>query len=132
MQQNGGDTPYIGATMFNNGITGYIDVTPSQEGNTITVANNGNDGTSFYHSYPFSTSSDVSTLTAKTGEWMNKYTGLYLCCLIRQEGHKYSYGMKFSTGRLKETELPLPSTKGNDPDWPFIIKYMQGQELGII
>ena len=48
-----GNTPYITSTEFNNGISAFVDVEPSNEGNIISINRGGSVGEAFYQEKPF-------------------------------------------------------------------------------
>ena len=122
-KNNPGINLYIGASNENNGITQYTSLEPNEKENTITVANNGSVGATFYQKQPFLASSDVSVLELKDKE-LNPAIALFLCTVCREAGKEFNYGRKWGITRMKTTVLKLPINKNNDIDWDFIEKYI--------
>jgi hypothetical protein len=56
---------------------------------------------------------------------MNKYIGLFLATLIRQEKYRYNYGRKWGIGRMKVSTIKLPVDSESKPDWDFMEKYIK-------
>lgn len=123
-QMKEGATPFIGAIDSNNGHRQYVSVAPDHEGNTITVNYNGNGvAEAFYQAAPFFASDDVNVLYPKFD--LNPYVAMFLCSLIRQEKFRYNYGRKWHLERMNETEIRLPVTPKNEPDWNFMEGYIK-------
>lgn len=116
-----GDTPFIGATDSNNGVTAYIGQKPIHEGNTISVNYNGSVGEAFYQPVPFWASDDVNVLYPKFE--MTPELGIFLVTIIRHEGKtKFSYVRKWKIDRMATTTIKLPTNKTGNPDWKTISK----------
>lgn len=122
VNSNLGRTPYVSSSANNNGISCYVENSPSIKANTITVARNGSVGATFYQPDMYCASpDDVRILSPKFQ--ITPAIGLFLCTLIEQEKYRYAYGRKFGTKRILDTRIKLP-TKNNTPDWEFIEKYV--------
>lgn len=138
-----GDVPFIGATIYNNGVTGYFSVfdienTQKSEGssphdlsqkifrgNCITVSNNGTDvGNAFYQEKDFTCSHDVNVLYLKRREW-NKYIAIFICTLIQLEKYRWAYGRKWRPSRMPLSEIRLPVDKDGNPDFDFMEEYVK-------
>ena len=112
-----GNVPFISATEKNNGVSALIDADPSFSENLITISRNGSVCEVFYHPIPFCASlDDIRVLIPKNFK-LNKYIAFYICTLIKKEKFRYTYGRKYGTNRIKETEIKLPANKDNEPDW---------------
>jgi len=118
-----GNVPYISSTQFNNGVSSFVLSDITQNENTITVARNGSVGSAFYHSYNYCASPDDVRIF-KPKFKMNKYIGIFLCVLIEKEKYRFTYGRKFGTKRMQETEIKLP-INCNKPDWQWIENYVK-------
>jgi len=118
-----GDTPFIGAIEFNNGWRQHINRSPIHDGNTITVNYNGSVAEAFYQPVDFWASDDVNVLYPRFP--MSKCTAMFLCCLIRAEKYRYSYGRKWHLERMKESTIKLPVNSSGDPDWVFMENYIK-------
>lgn len=120
-----GGTPHITTTQYNNGI-GYYVKEQMFPAHCITVASDGCQGASFYHTYPISASNIVSVCVPHDDVPMNETIGNFLCSLFRKEGEKYSWGgFKYSVDRVRETRLHLPATSDGQPDWDYMKSYMK-------
>ena len=138
-----GDIPFIGASMFNNGVTEYyslFDIENNHKdsrsithsinnkifsGNCITIANNGAGvATAFYQPKDFTCSHDVNIIYRKDGEW-NPYTAIFICTLIRMEKFRWAYGRKWRPSRIKYSKIKLPVKLDGKPDWDYMENYVK-------
>lgn len=138
-----GNIPFIGATIYNNGVTGYFslfDIENTQKstggsdhdlnqkifkGNCITVSNNGTDvGNAFYQKNDFTCSHDVNVLYLRDREW-NKYIAMFICTLIQLEKYRWAYGRKWRPSRMPYSEIRLPVDSKGNPDWLFMENYIK-------
>ena len=117
-----GDTPFIGAIDSNNGYRDFIGEKPIHQGNTITINYNGSVGEAFYQPKPFWASDDVNVLYPKFK--FNKYIGLFIVTVIRQDKYRFNYGRKWELERMKESKIVLPSID-NEIDVNFMEKYIK-------
>lgn len=125
-----GDTPFIGATAKNNGITAYIGQESLHEGNAITLSYNGSIGEAFYQADPFWASDDVNALYLK-GFPMTEKVALFLCTILRLEKQMWSYARKWSLEKMKDTHIRLPVTSEGQPDYGLMEEYMSGLDSDI-
>src|SRR6185436_4824234 len=138
-----GNIPFIGSSMFNNGVTEYyslyeIENTNKSEqstehdlnekiftGNCVTVANNGvGVGHAFYQIKDFTCSHDVNVLYLKDREW-NKYIALFICTLIQMERYRWTHGRKWRPSRMPDSEMKLPVDKKGKPDFTFMENFIK-------
>ena len=122
--QTMGDTPFIGATAINNGVTGYIGQEPMHEGNTISLTYNGSIGEAFYQEVPFWASDDVNVLYLK-GRELNPHLALFFCQILRLEGELHSYARKWNLEHMNDTKIKLPIDKDGEPDYDFMEQYIK-------
>lgn len=132
---------YIGAIDSNNGVANHIAQFPIHKGNTISLSYNGSVGEAFYQSEPYWATDDVNALYPKY-ERFNKYIGLFMVAVIRQEKYRFSYGRKWTLENMNATEICLPVQHNTDssilieptyiysddgylPDWGFMEKYIK-------
>ena len=119
-----GNVPYIASTLENNGVTSFVDATPSQKANTLTIARNGSVGSTFYQPRAYCSSpDDIRILTPKFD--MNVYIGLFLKTIIEREKFKFGYGRKLGTARIKKIEIKLPITDRGVPAWDYMEQYIK-------
>ncbi|MCE6988140.1 restriction endonuclease subunit S [Dyadobacter sp. CY323] len=117
-----GSLPFIGAIDSNNGYREFIGQSAIHTGNTITVNYNGSVGEAFYQPDAFWASDDVNVLYPKFE--MNKYVGLFIAAIIRQEQFRFNYGRKWELAKMKVHNIRLPSLDGS-LDVVFMEQYMQ-------
>lgn len=123
-QRKPGDTPFIGASDSNNGITDWNDIAPIFPAGTISVPYNGSVGYSFYQDQPYFASDDIQVLIPK--QQISQWAMLFTSTMIRHEKDRFTYGYKWNLARMKKTTLRLPATASGDPDWEYMERYMKG------
>lgn len=120
----GGDIRYVGASQFNNGVTGTIGNNDHlHPGNVLTVCYNGPVGTTFYQDEVFWASDDVNVLYPKFD--MTSRTGMFIVPIIERLGSAYAYVDKWSLEVMKSSILHLPVTPAGDPDWDMMEQTMR-------
>lgn len=121
-----GDTPFIGATLENNGITARIGNTGHiHPGGLMTVAYNGQKATgkAFYQPISFWASDDVNVLYPKFS--LTENIALFLAPLFWEAGRPYSFGDKWGKDVMESDYLTLPANASGEPDWDYMDKYMR-------
>ncbi|MBQ3336988.1 MAG: restriction endonuclease subunit S, partial [Selenomonadaceae bacterium] len=87
-----GNTPFIGASDSNNGVTAFVgNNNDSADENFLSVSYNGSVCQCFYHPYRCLCSDDVKRFHLKNRAG-NKYIYLFLANSIKQQKSKYNYG----------------------------------------
>lgn len=144
--QEEGNNLYIGAIDSNNGVANHIGQSPIHKGNTISLSYNGSVGEAFYQPDPYWATDDVNALYSKYSGF-NKYIGLFIATVIRQEKYRFSYGRKWTLENMVNTEICLPirynsndlpyiddtnkySDEGYIPDWQFMEDYIKSLPYG--
>ena len=123
-----GDTPFVGASDSNNGVTAFVaNSNVSEDSNVLGVNYNGSVVENFYHPYTALFSDDVKRFHIK-GHEGNKYIYLFLKTIIIQQKNKYNYGYKFNDTRMKEQIIMLPVNESGEPDWDFMESYAKNLE----
>lgn len=121
-----GDTPFIGATLENNGITARVGNTGHiHPGGLMTVAYNGQKATgkAFYQPISFWASDDVNVLYPKFS--LTENIALFLTPLFWEAGRPYSFGDKWGKDVMESDYLTLPANASGEPDWDYMDKYMR-------
>ncbi len=118
-----GETPFIGSSEYNNGVTALISEDPIHKKNTITVAYDGSVGESFYQAEDFYALDSVNVLYPKFD--LNPYIAMFLITLIRKEQYRFSYGRKWKLDRMNESKIKLPVLEDDIPDWQFMENYIK-------
>jgi hypothetical protein len=139
-----GAIPFVGASMFNNGITEHYSIYDIEtndrngvesssddvsnkifKGNCITVANNGAGvGSAFYQRVDFTCSHDINVLYLKAQPF-TIYTAMFLCALIQLDKYRWAYGRKWRPSRMPESEIKLPIDQKGNPDWKYMENYIK-------
>lgn len=121
-----GETPFIGATAFNNGVTAMVGNTGSiQRADTITVAYNGSVGQAFFHDYEYWASDDVNVLAPRNSE-LTRMAGLFLCAIFRGMGARFSFTEKWTAEKMSNDRIKLPVNADGAPDWAGMATVMEG------
>jgi len=118
-----GATPYVTSINNNNGLTALVDYPPTHKGNTLSVNRDGSVAESFYQKKPFCSTEAVHVFNPKFP--MNKYIGLFISTILRQEKYRYGYGRKWGLERMNNTIIKLPSTKEGNVNWEYIENYIK-------
>lgn len=118
-----GETPFVTSTDQNNGWTSFTSHAPMHAGNTIGVNRNGSVAEAFYQPLQFCSTEDVHIFKPKFE--LNKYIGLFLNTLIKEEKYRYNYGRKWGIARMKASSIKLPVNKKREPDFIFMEQYIK-------
>ena len=120
-----GETPFIGSTDSNNGLTARVGQSPIHEGNVITINYNGSVGESFYQPVAFWASDDVNVLYPRKTKfpYFNAYVALFIIPLIKMEQYRFNYGRKWHTDRMNDSRIRLPINKDGELDLKFMESY---------
>jgi hypothetical protein len=102
-----------------------IGLTNIESGNAIVVGDT--TSTISYQPNPFVAGEHI---IAARANWLNKYTGLFVTCLLRQERYRYSYGRAYKLDLIRNTKLKLPVTPEGKPDWQFMENYIKSLPYG--
>ena len=123
-----GDTPFIGASDSNNGVTAFVgNDNDSADENFLSVSYNGSVCQCFYQPYRCLCSDDVKRFHLKNRAG-NKYIYLFLATSIKQQKDKYNYGYKFNEARMRRQKILLPVKDDGSPDYEFMENYMRRVE----
>jgi len=124
-----GSVNFLGAIDSNNGVRQKINVEPKFTGKYITVNYNGSVGEAFYQTEPFWASDDVNVLELKEYT-LTENIAMFLITVIKANRSKFSYGRKWTKGKMLEDEILLPMDNYGKPNWEFMEKFIRG--LGIV
>lgn len=136
MSENG-DFPFIGASGENNGVTGFttqkdvennsklgygtnesLDKKVFSKGH-LCVVNNGSVGYTYYQPSDFTCTHDVNPLWLRSCN-MNKYLGLFLSQMIKNQGVCFTYARKWRPSRMIHSCIMLPVNDNKEPDYGFM------------
>lgn len=120
--------PYVTRTDLDNSVKSLVSnagLANIEAGNAIVIGDT--TSTISYQPGPFVAGEHI---IAARAEWMNKYTGLFVTCLLRQERYRYSYGRAYKLDSIRNTELRLPATPDGKPDWQWMEDYIKSLPYG--
>ena len=121
-----GDTPFIGASDSNNGVTEFIgNVNNSLDSNVLGVNYNGSVVENFYHSYECIFSDDVKRIKYKDEEFGDEFTYLFLKQMILSQKNKYKYGYKFNAKRMNRQKIMLPVNNNGKLHWEYMNNFIK-------
>ena len=127
-----GSVILISSGETNNGVVKHIDSEGDGkaeifEGNKITIDMFGN---AYYQDSPFYAVSHgrINILTAKFS--LNKFIGIFIVTIIKQERFKYSYGRAVYSNVAVEMKINLPVMENGSPDWQFMENYIKNLPFG--
>jgi restriction enzyme bgcI subunit beta len=124
-----GDTPFIGASDSNNGVTEFIgNVNNSLDSNVLGVNYNGSVVENFYHSYECIFSDDVKRIKYKDEEFGDEFTYLFLKQMILSQKNKYKYGYKFNAKRMNRQKIMLPVNNNGKLHWEYMNNFIKKLE----
>ncbi|SEL90046.1 Type I restriction modification DNA specificity domain-containing protein [Colwellia chukchiensis] len=101
-----GNTPYIGASERNNGLTHFVGQAPNRKGGEITINRTGSVAHCSYQEVDYFASENIFSL--KPNFEINLNIGIFICVILNQAKYKYSYGRTLNTQRILDIKLPLP------------------------
>ena len=120
--------PYVTRTDLDNGVKSLVlraGLTNVEAGNAIVIGDT--TSTISYQPSPFVAGEHI---VAARASWMNKFTGLFITCLLRQERYRYSYGRAYKLDSIRDTVLRLPSTVDGKLDWQWMEDYIKSLPYG--
>ena len=144
MDENG-RLPFLGATQYNNGVTGMTskdnvrlrdkvggDSMNDVEkrfyvGGCIAITNNGSVGHAYYQSSEFTCSHDITVVYLKD-QVMSKELATFLIPSIQKAGESFAYAKKWRPIRMRRSKLMLPVKPDGTPDWDFMSDFMKKVE----
>ena len=118
----GGKNPVVTNSSVNNGVTGYSDLEPTENGNMITYSDTTTSDGIFYQPNDFVGYPHVQGLYPKKYlEKWNEKTLLYFVSLFRKSaGGRFDYANKFNRAIASKMIVKLPVTSNGEIDWNFM------------
>lgn len=144
MEENG-TLPFLGATQYNNGVTGMttkdsVQVHDKVGGNSmndvdkrfyaggcIAITNNGSVGHAYYQASEFTCSHDITVVYLKD-QVMTKELATFLIPSIQKAGESFAYAKKWRPIRMRRSKLMLPIGTNGTLDWAFMETYVRQVE----
>ena len=123
---NSGSVPVVVNSSQNNGIGGFVDLEPTEQGNIITFSDTTTSDSIFYQPNDFIGYSHVQGMYPYE-EW-NKYSLLYfVICFRTATKGKFDYGNKFNRDKAKEILVTVPYYN-NKPAFKYMESYIKALE----
>lgn len=123
---NSGSVPVVVNSSQNNGIGGFVDLEPTEQGNIITFSDTTTSDSIFYQPNDFIGYSHVQGMFPYE-EW-NKYSLLYfVICFRTATKGKFDYGNKFNRDKAKEILVTVPYYN-KKPAFKYMENYIKALE----
>lgn len=116
-----GLVPYVSTSDTDNGVMSFVNISPKFPQNCITIGKVG--VTTYYQNQPFLATSDVTILVPKYN-FLNKYIGLFISTLIKQESKKWTYGRQIRLGDCKQLKIKFPVVD-SQPNWIYMENFIK-------
>jgi len=131
--EEGNEIPYIGAKKSDNGVMRYVQYNEKliSKGNCIVFIGDG-EGSVGYCLYQPEDFIGSTTLSVGYNEHLNKYNATFLVSIIDKERFRYSYGRKFQGSKIKETEILIPVTNEDEPDWQYMENFVKNKIIQLL
>jgi len=114
-----GDLMYYSASKNDNGLTDMISNPLFVERDSLIYSTFGD---CFYVDGEFTASDEITLLKHQK---MNKYSGLFIATILKENKYKYGFGRKAFLGKLINDTIKLPQDKDGNPDWQFMEDYIK-------
>lgn len=124
-----GNTPVVTNSSVNNGITGYVNLAPTEKGGIITYSDTTTSEAIFYQPDNFVGYSHVQGLYPYDKKLWNEKTLLYFVSLFRKSANnRFDYANKFNRTVASEMFVKLPISSENKIDFNFMENYIRELE----
>ena len=139
--------PLVVNSAENNGVAGFCDVPPTENGNIITFSDTTDGNTFFFQPDPFIGFAHVQGMYPKHKQ-IKKHVMLFIITVLMFDSRgRYNYGRKMRRDTISEIMLHLPiqhnsdgsilidethsySDEGYVPDWQFMENYIKSLPYG--
>lgn len=118
--RNGGMTPVVTNSSMNNGITGYVDLKPTEKGGIITYSDTTTSEGIFYQPNDFVGYSHIQGLYPFCPDLWDEDSSLYFVCTFKKTAAgRFDYATKFNRKIASNLEVVLPQLNG-EIDFAFM------------
>ena len=122
--------PLVVNSAENNGVAGFCDIEPTEQGNIITFSDTTDGNTFFYQPAPFIGFAHVQGMYPKK-KGITKSVMLFICSMLMFDSKgRYNYGRKMRRDIISDVILKLPASASGDPDWQFMEEYIKALPYG--
>ncbi|MGX2981926.1 restriction endonuclease subunit S [Helicobacter sp. 23-1045] len=129
-----GNVPVVTNSSLNNGVSGYVDLEPTEKGNMITYSDTTTSEGIFYQPRDFIGYSHIQGLypLQDSDKW-NKYALLYFVVLFRKASFGlFDYANKFNRQIAKQMTIKLPTNQNNEIAFDFMEKFISAVQKEVI
>lgn len=120
-----GNTPVIVNSSRDNGVGGWVALSPTEKGNMITYSDTTTSEAIFYQPTDFIGYSHVQGLYPHESENWNENTYLYFLSLFKKTASgRFDYATKFTRYIAMDMEVAMPVNDNNEIDYAFMETYI--------
>lgn len=123
--------PFVGQSSKNNAVVGFLSLDEkllnNKECEACIIASSNTQEFSFIDT-PFYLKEAGGSMSYMKNPKLNLYNSLYLITAIKKElKNRYSYTVKATNSRIKETiiQLPVKSIDDKEPDWDYMERFIR-------
>lgn len=132
---DGGESPVVVNSAFNNGIGGTSSKSTTEAGNMITFSDTVNANTIFYQEYPFIGYSHIQGLypIGQYNKYWSKESLMFFAVSFRKSAltKGFDYSNKFRKDIAIKLKVRLPIDADGNPDWQYMKDYMRSIETKV-
>jgi len=121
---------YVTRTDLNNGAVGFVikdDEMSIEPGNAIVIGDT--TATCFYQENEFITGDHIVILRSPM---LNKYNGLFITTMVKNEKYRFSYGRAFKKSLIEESSILLPQNEKGNIDWNMMEQFVKSLKFSDI
>lgn len=131
--QTRGKTPVVTNSSTNNGISGYINLSPTERGGIVTYSDTTTSDGIFFQPVDFIGYPHVQGVyPIKESEWNEKTLLFFVSTFRKSAGGRFDYANKFNRSIAKTMNISLPCTKNGKIDYEFMETYIKAIEKKVI
>ncbi len=114
-----GNTPYVSSSAINNGVDNFISNNQKvrKSSNSLSIANSGSVGSTFYHKYEYVASDHITSLRLDNAD-ENIY--LFMATIVKRLEEKYSFNREINDSRIQREKLILPVDESGNPNFKYM------------
>lgn len=129
-----GNVPVVTNSSLNNGVSGYVDLEPTEKGNMITYSDTTTSDGIFYQPQDFIGYSHIQGLypLQDSDKW-NKHALLYFVALFRKASFgQFDYANKFNRQIAKQMTIKLPVNQNDTIAFEFMETFISAVQKEVI
>lgn len=128
-----GKIPVVTNSSVGNGVTGYVDLEPTEKAGIVTYSDTTTDKGIFYQPYDFVGYSHVQGIYPFEPINWNENELLFFVSLFKKSAHGlFDFASKFNRTIAKEMNVSLPMTLSDEIDYSFMHHFISAQEKLVI